>query len=213
MNRTERVGLPAAPMAAMAVTVVALALSPVAGVESAAQPSALATPESFAGITDPAARSVALFTEAGKVLTSPRCVNCHPAGDRPLQGETAARRLHQPPVTRGSDGHGNAPLHCAMCHQGSNFDPAGVPGHPHWHLAPREMAWQDKTLGEICVQIKDPARNGGRSLEQILTHMATDSLVGWAWAPGFGREPAPGTQKEFGALIEAWIGTGAVCPM
>jgi hypothetical protein len=35
-----------------------------------AEPSApLASPESFAGIGDTAARSAALFTEAGKVLT------------------------------------------------------------------------------------------------------------------------------------------------
>ena len=168
------------------------------------------SPESFAGISDTAARSAALFTEAGKVLTSPRCVNCHPAGDRPLQGE--AGRLHQPPVERGADGFGAMSMRCSTCHQRRNFDPAGVPGHPHWHLAPREMAWQGKTVGEICAQIKDPARNGGRSLQQILAHMADDTLVGWAWAPGFGREPAPGTQKELGALIEAWLKTGAVCP-
>ena len=62
------------------------------------------------------------------------------------------------------------------------------------------------------MQIKDPARNGGRSFDQLLEHLATDSLVGWAWAPGYGREPAPGTQKEFGALIDAWMKTGAVCP-
>jgi hypothetical protein len=47
-------------------------------------------------------------------------------------------------------------MHCSMCHQQANFDPARVPGHPEWHLAPREMAWQNKTLGEICEQIKDP---------------------------------------------------------
>jgi hypothetical protein len=58
----------------------------------------------------------------------------------------------------------------------------------------------------------DPARNGDRSLQQILAHMSTDSLVGWAWSPGFGREPAPGTQLELGALLEAWIKTGAMCP-
>jgi hypothetical protein len=74
------------------------------------------------------------------------------------------------------------------------------------------MAWQNKTPGEICTQIKDPARNGGRSLQQIVTHVTDDSLVGWAWAPGVGREPAPGTQKELGALIQAWLNTGAVCP-
>jgi hypothetical protein len=204
MNLARALALFAALMAA------ALVLIPVTAVHSAGPPATLATPESFAGISDTAARSAALFTEAGKVLTSPRCVNCHPAGDRPLQGE--AGRLHQPPVERGLDGFGAVAMRCATCHQGANFDTAGVPGHPHWHLAPREMAWQDKTVGEICAQIKDPARNGGRSLEQILTHLAGDTLVGWAWAPGFGREPAPGTQKELGALIEAWLNTGAVCP-
>ena len=179
-------------------------------VYSAQSSTTLAAPQSFDGISDAAERSAALFTEAGKVLTSARCVNCHPAGDRPLQGET--RRLHQPPVARGSDGFGTPAMRCATCHQSANFDPAGVPGHPHWHLAPSEMAWQNKTPGEICTQIKDPARNGGRSLQQILTHVADDSLVGWAWTPGGGREPAPGTQKELGALIQAWLNTGAVCP-
>ena len=62
------------------------------------------------------------------------------------------------------------------------------------------------------MQVKDPKRNGGRSLQQIYTHMAEDSLVGWAWAPGFGCAPAPGTQKELGALLDAWIKTGAACP-
>jgi hypothetical protein len=201
MNSAKRFALLAALTTAI--------LAPATNVDSA-EPAKLATPESFARIANPAARSAALFTEAGKVLTSARCVNCHPAGDRPLQGD--ARRLHQPPVARGPDGFGAAAMRCGSCHKDANFDPAGVPGHAHWHLAPREMAWQDKTLSEICTQIKDPARNGGRSLDQLLEHMATDSLVGWAWAPGGGRQPAPGTQKEFGALIDAWIKTGAACP-
>jgi len=203
MNSASRFGLPLS---------LALVLTVLTDRHSAGQPATIATPESFTNISDEAARSIALFAEAGKVLTHPRCVNCHPAGDRPLQGNVEARRLHQPPVARGPDGHGTASMRCAMCHKEANYEPAGVPGHPHWHLAPREMAWQNKTLGEICVQIKDPARNGGRSLEALLGHMASDSLVGWAWAPGFNREPAPGTQKKFGDLIEAWMKTGAVCP-
>jgi hypothetical protein len=47
----------------------------------------LAAPESFAAISDTASRSAALFAEVGKVLTNPRCVNCHPAGDRPRQAD------------------------------------------------------------------------------------------------------------------------------
>ena len=201
---------PAKRIALLAALMMALGVPLLTEVYSAEPSAALASPQSFDGISDTAARSAALFTEAGKVLTSPRCVNCHPAGDRPLQGEN--HRLHQPPVARGPDGFGTASMRCASCHGNANYDVAGMPGHPHWHLAPREMAWQGKTIGEICTQIKDPARNGGRSLQQILTHVADDSLVGWAWAPGVGREPAPGTQKELGALIQAWLNTGAVCP-
>jgi hypothetical protein len=177
---------------------------------SDAPPDRLASVESFASIGDTAARSAALFTELGKVLTHPRCVNCHPAGDRPRQ--TDARRLHQPPVTRGPDGLGLPAMRCPICHQNANFDPGRVPGNPIWHLAPREMAWEGKTLAEICTQIKDPARNGNRTLEALVEHIGTDHLVGWAWAPGYGRQPAPGTQKEAGALVEAWVRTGAACP-
>jgi hypothetical protein len=178
---------------------------------SDAPPDRLASVESFASIGDTAARSAALFTELGKVLTHPRCVNCHPAGDRPRQ--TDVSRLHQPPVARGPDGLGLPAMRCPICHQQANFDPGRVPGNPIWHLAPREMAWEGKTLAEICVQIKDPARNGGRTPEALVEHIGTDHLVGWAWAPGYGRQPAPGTQKEAGALVDAWVKTGAACPM
>jgi hypothetical protein len=173
-------------------------------------PESLASVTSFDAITDTAARSAALFTEAGKVLTHPRCVNCHPAGDRPRQGDI--RRLHQPPVARGDDGFGLPAMRCPICHQAANFERAGVPGNSGWHLAPREMAWEGKTLGEICAQIKDPDRNGGRSLEDIVHHVGEDHLVGWAWAPGGDRQPAPGTQAQAGALLDAWEKTGAVCP-
>ena len=173
-------------------------------------PEPLASVESFSSIGDTAARSAAIFTELGKVLTHPRCLNCHPAGDRPRQGDMS--RLHQPPVERGADGLGLPALRCPICHQSANFDPAGMPGNPIWHLAPREMAWEGKTLGEICAQIKDPARNGNRSVDALVEHIGEDHLVGWAWAPGYGRRPAPGTQKEAGALVEAWVKAGAVCP-
>jgi len=175
---------------------------------SDAQPDKLAAPEEFAAIADPAARSAALFTELGKVLTHPRCVNCHPASDRPRQGDLS--RLHQPPVTRGADGFGLPAMRCPICHQQANF--GLVPGNPRWHLAPREMAWEGKTLAEICTQLKDRERNGGRSVEELVDHIGVDDLVGWAWAPGPGRRPAPGTQKQAGALVAAWVETGAACP-
>jgi hypothetical protein len=193
------------------VSVSALAMSLLSGYAASQTVSnTLASPESFSSIPDTEARSAAIFTELGKVLTHPRCVNCHPAGDRPRQ--TDERRLHQPPVERGVDGHGTETMRCSICHQNANFEPGRMPGHPEWHLAPREMAWEGKTLAEICAQVTDPARNGGRKVEDLIHHIGTDTLVGWAWHPGFGRSPAPGTQKEAGALVDAWVKTGAVCP-
>jgi hypothetical protein len=164
----------------------------------------------FDHIADKNERAVALFTEAGKVIQSPRCVNCHPAGDRPQQGDDG--HPHQPLVVRGDDGFGAIGMRCMTCHGPANFDPGGVPGNPKWHLAPLEMAWVGKSLAEICVQIKDPERNGGMSMQELIHHMAEDDLVGWGWHPGVGRTPAPGTQKEFGELIKAWVDSGAACP-
>ena len=196
------------------VSVAAVAMSLLTGY-AVSQPSmqpknTLAAPESFASITDTEKRSVALFTELGKVLTHPRCTNCHPAGDRPRQGDD--RRLHQPPVERGADNHGLPAMRCPICHGPANFEPARMPGHPEWHLAPLSMAWEGKTVAEICEQIKDPARNGNRKVEELIHHIGDDTLVGWAWAPGYGREPAPGTQQQAKALVDAWVKTGAACP-
>jgi len=169
----------------------------------------------FATIDDQRARSVALFMEAAKVIQHPRCMNCHPATRQPTQGNDL--HAHIPTMYAGSQDHGVPGLPCNSCHGDANTSTlassiASIPGHPHWGLAPASMAWQGKSLPEICSQLKDVTRNGGRSLSRIHEHVATDTLVGWAWHPGYGRGPAPGAQAEFGALIEAWISTGARCP-
>jgi cytochrome c5 len=164
----------------------------------------------FAAIADKNERAIALFNEAGKVIQNPRCMNCHPAGDRPAQGDDS--HPHQPLVVRGPDGLGAFAMRCTTCHGPANFDPGGVPGNPSWHIAPIEMAWAGKSLAAICLQIKDKERNGGKSLEELVHHMGDDSLVGWAWNPGRGRSSAPGTQKAFGELIRAWVDNGAACP-
>jgi hypothetical protein len=193
----------------VAYLVVAVALGALAGTARAGEE--LRPASEFASIADDAARSRALFTEAAKVMLHPRCVNCHPAGDSPLQGEDG--RLHEPPVRRGLGGSGVVGMRCRACHMRENFDPGGVPGAHQWLLAPRKMAWQGLSLAELCEQIKDPERNGGRTLEEIVEHMAEDDLVGWGWVPGAGRESVPGSQETFGALIAAWVESGAACPL
>lgn len=171
---------------------------------------------SFASISDQGARSRALFGEAAKVIMSPRCLNCHPADNQPTQGNNL--HAHMPRVTRGESGIGVPGNTCGACHTDHNFtlqehaSYQSIPGHPRWGLAPIEMAWQGKSVGEICRQLKDPNRNGGRNLAFLHEHAASDDLIAWGWQPGVGREPAPGTQRLFGELIQAWIDTGAECP-
>lgn len=164
----------------------------------------------FAAEENEAKRAAALFEEAAKVILHPRCVNCHPAGDQPLQGDPPAP--HEPPVYRGSDGFGAVGMRCSTCHHSKNFDPGKIPGAPHWHLAPREMAWEGLSVREVCEQLKDPVRNGDRSLEEIVEHMRQDPLVAWGWSPGTERRAVPGNQRIFGDLVAAWVEAGAACP-
>ena len=134
-----------------------------AGTQSIAQ--SLTDPSAFDSIQDRAVRSRAIFGEMARVVASPRCMNCHPATDRPTQGND--RYQHVPFAGRGEGGVGVAGSVCRECHGEANFTVQegasyqSIPGHPRWGLAPIEMAWQGKTPGEICRQLKDPGRNGG----------------------------------------------------
>jgi hypothetical protein len=171
---------------------------------------ACAAPAAHVAPADRTAESRALFTQMARVLMHPRCVNCHPADDSPRQRDD--HELHDPPVTRGPADSGVPAMQCTTCHQDRNAELARVPGAPGWKLAPKSAAWLGATPSVICAQIKDPARNGGRTLAQIQQHLAHDPIVAWGWAPGADREPAPGTQAELGALAQRWIDSGAECP-
>ncbi len=192
-----------------------LTIAAVIPIAAAGQGSPLKPVSAFDHVADQRARSVALFVEAAKVITSPRCMNCHPATREPTQGD--GLQPHVPPVSGGRFGVGVPGLPCRTCHEAANTltlveSISSIPGSPAWGLAPESMTWQGKTLGEICAQIKDPDRNGGRNFDRLRQHVARDAIVGWGFQPGEGRVPAPGTQSEFAALIDAWITTGAECP-
>ena len=191
-----------------AVTAAALLLA------TPAIPADLSKVTDFDAIEDEAERSAMLFTEMARVLTHPRCMNCHPRDDAPRQGMAMA--MHQPPVVRGPGDFGVSAMLCSTCHGAANVDYAAgagsIPGHDPWQLAPIEQGWIGLSTGEICEHLKARETNGGKSLEELHEHNAHDGLVGWGWEPGAGREPVPGTQEQFGELTRAWIDTGAHCP-
>lgn len=102
----------------------------------------LREPDAFDAIENETERSQALFDEMAKVITHPRCMNCHPVGDRPTQGDNM--RPHVPPVVRWDEaGFGPPGLHCSSCHGADNADfvgnPGSIPGHEPWNLPPISM--------------------------------------------------------------------------
>lgn len=152
-----------------------------------------------------------------EVFQHPRCVNCHPVGDRPLQTDRGVP--HTMNVQRGPDGKGRAGMRCESCHQerplaGAHLPP-GVPHvepFPQWQLAPIEMAIEGRSAGELCRQLKDPKQTGGLRLEDMLFHLDEDPLVLWAFDPGAGRTPIRIGHDAFMRAARTWAKSGAPCP-
>jgi hypothetical protein len=153
--------------------------------------------------------SLRAFARIAEVLRHPRCLNCHPSGDAPRQ--TDARHRHRMQVVRGPDGFGTPAMRCTTCHQTVNTAEGRVPGAPHWHLAPRSMGWEGLDEGALCRALKDPRRNGNKTVPALVRHLTTDELVQWAWSPG-DRSTPPISQYEFHQAVRRWAGTGAACP-
>jgi hypothetical protein len=150
------------------------------------------------------------FTRIAEVLKSPRCINCHPAGNSPHQGDEA--RVHDFGITRGPADRGAPGMRCDTCHQETNQESSGVPGTRHWQLAPLSMAWEGLSDPELCRAVLDRSKNGGRSVDDLVHHMTEDALVQWAWEPGGQRKPPPVARDEFLELVRAWAASSAECP-
>lgn len=153
------------------------------------------------------------FVQVAKVLQSPRCMNCHPSGDRPLQ--TDASTPHAMNISRKSV---KAGLECATCHQTKNSEAYGLtggpPGAPNWHLPPEDtpMVFQGLTPAQLCAQLKDPKQNGGKDLDGLLEHVSHDPLVLWGWDPGGTRTKPPLDHATFVRHFKTWVQWRGTCP-
>ncbi len=150
------------------------------------------------------------------VLQHPRCQNCHPAGNAPLQGDDS--HVHQQNVQRGPTGSGMVGEECATCHgpanppsnYGAHIPPGNIKG---WHMPAPEnpLVFVGVPSGELCERVKDPTRNGGKDMAALRAHL-DDPLVLWGWSPGFGRAPVSTPRDAFLAAWERWAAAGAPCP-
>ncbi len=156
--------------------------------------------------------SVNAFKNVYAVLMSPRCMNCHPAGDVPLQGDDS--HLHTMLPRRGKDGKGLYAMKCTNCHQPTNVEGLHKPpGNPDWHLPPADMkmVFEGKTPQQLARQLINPKTNGNKTLQKLIEH-ADDDLVKAGWNPGEGRTLPPLTHAEFKKAWITWIENGAYVP-
>lgn len=156
------------------------------------------------------------FETVRSVLQNPRCQNCHPRGDQPLQGDDSHPHLQN--VQRGPDGHGMVGERCTTCHGPTNLPdsygehmPPGVA--TGWRMPKPEerLVFVGVAPGALCEQVKDPARNGGKDMTALRVHL-DDPLVTWGWTPGYGRAPIPISRDAFLAAWTTWANAGAPCP-
>ena len=152
------------------------------------------------------------FKEAYRVFMHPRCMNCHPSGDVPLQGDNS--QLHTQGVKRGTDGKGLYALKCANCHQSANVPGENMPpGNPNWHLPPAnmKMVFQGISPAQLAIQFKNPKLTG-KTLQELIHHVEEDKLVLGGWNPGDGRTKPPLSHEEFAMNFREWVEKGAAIP-
>ncbi|MHA4842841.1 hypothetical protein ACX0G7_01695 [Flavitalea antarctica] len=164
------------------------------------------------GVIPDSIQSISAFGEVYKVLMSPRCMNCHPAGDVPLQGDDS--HIHTMLPKRGKDGKGLYAMKCSNCHQPTNTPGLHTPpGNPKWALPPADMkmVFEGKSARELAIQIMDYNQNGHKTKEKLIEH-ARDTLVKAGWNMGEGRIPPPLSYEEFVQAWDTWIKTGGFAP-
>jgi hypothetical protein len=93
-------------------------LGPLVSNAKNSQVSELKALSDFSAIADTAARSKAIFQEASRVITDPRCMNCHPATRSPTQGDDM--HPHVPPITAADSPLGTPGMMCTTCHGPEN---------------------------------------------------------------------------------------------
>jgi hypothetical protein len=156
--------------------------------------------------------SVKAFKQVYTVLMSARCMNCHPSGDVPLQGDDS--HLHTMLPKRGKEGKGVYAMKCANCHQPTNTGGLHTPpGNPNWHLPPADMrmVFQGRTPNQLAKQLIDIKQNGNKGMRKLIAH-ADDGLVLAGWNPGEGRTLPPMSHAAFKKAWVTWLTTGAYAP-
>ncbi|PIB24111.1 hypothetical protein BFP76_02400 [Amylibacter kogurei] len=168
-------------------------------------------------------RGMAAWDRIYAVASHPRCANCHvDARNIPIWTDdaTGMDRVHGMHINAGESRLGAEGLMCATCHMTSTRPNTIEHAPPHagipWQLAPVEFLWHGQSSVNICEQMRNADRNGGRDgaglVEHILHDVSLGGFIAWGFNPGAGREPAPGTLQEHLDDMITWTAAGMPCP-
>lgn len=178
-------------------------------------------------LTPPGSATVAQGLEAWariyEVASHPRCANCHTGpSDRPMWSGPSygTPRPHGMNIRAGESRIGAETLPCQTCHTTKDEDWKSANTTPHaaprvatfWQLAPVEAHWFGQSSDQICAQLRDPDRNGGRDAAELAEHLGHDVILHWAWTPGGTREPAPYSLQAHVTDLLTWGVAGMPCP-
>lgn len=163
---------------------------------------------------------LAAWVRVYEVASHPRCSNCHvgpsnrPMWSGPSYGKT---RPHGMNINGGESRIGAEAVLCSTCHayrelaEGDRLPHEAPQVAADWRLAPVEAEWFGKSSIDVCNQLRDLDRNGGRTFLDIASHLDHDVILHWAWNPGGGREPAPYSLQEHVDDVLAWGVAGMPC--
>ncbi len=152
------------------------------------------------------------------VASHPRCTNCHVGPqEEPMWNGLGygTDQRHGMNVRADETRIGAESVPCRTCHVTSGRPNVWPHAAPHileaWRLPPVELAWLGASSDDLCGQLRDPERNDGHDLESFVAHLEASPFVAWGFAPGGGREPAPGSLADLVADVRAWGAAGMPC--
>lgn len=152
------------------------------------------------------------------VASHPRCTNCHvgaqqePMWEGLTYGEGA---VHGMGVQADESRIGAESVPCRTCHvtAGGRVTPAHAPAQidDAWRLPPVELDWLGEDSTSVCAQLRDPERNDGHEIADLVEHLTRSPFVAWGFAPGGGRSAPPGSPQEMARDVALWGAAGAPC--
>jgi hypothetical protein len=96
-----------------------------------------------------------------------------------MQESADAARWHEHPG--GESRKDKEAIPCSTCHMTSTQVNEPAPAPPRagidWQLAPVDFIRFGKSGAEICAQMKDPKRNGGRDAAGLVEHLRHDASL------------------------------------